>query len=481
MTYEQTNLSRSAWFPLFADLQGRNVLVIGGDEVAARKVERLLSAGANIDLVAATLHPRLSAWHAEGRVNWLAKQLAEHHFPGHVFIMVASAEQDDRDFACNWAQQHHVLINVVDQQHVSSAIVPAVVDRSPLMVAIGSGGNAPELARLLRSQIERLLPAHTGALAELAGALKLRIRARFPELPQRRQFLQWLFTGGPAQALAAGQQESAQAQVLRALNYGNQGGGHVSLVGAGPGAPELLTLRALHLIENADTIVFDGLVDERILGYARRDATFVDVSKRPGQVRVSQEEIHSILSAHAAKGEQVVRLKGGDPMIFGRGGEEIAWLRSQGIPYDIVPGITAASACASYAGFPLTQRGLAQSVRFVTGHCERSIDRLDWQALAQDKQTLAFYMSVGQLARIEERLIAHGRAASTPIALVENGSRPEQRVLVGTLSNLTALAAAQQVQPPAILYVGEVAALAAEGCWFNGPALTLPEQEAQRA
>src|SRR5699024_9890828 len=171
MTYEQTNLSRSAWFPPFADLQGRNVLVIGGDQVAARKVQRLLSAGANIDLVAAALHPRLGACHADGRVNWLAKQLADHDFPGRVFVMVASAEQDDRDLACNWAQQHHVLLNVVDQQHVSSAIVPAVVDRSPLMVAIGSGGNAPELARLLRSQIERLLPAHTGALAELAGAL----------------------------------------------------------------------------------------------------------------------------------------------------------------------------------------------------------------------------------------------------------------------------------------------------------------------
>lgn len=481
MTDVQANLSRSAWFPLFADLQGRNVLVIGGDDVAARKVERLLGAGANISLIAPSLHPRLAAWHEEKRLQWLAESVAERHFPGHVFIMVASADQDERDLACSWAEQHHVLINVVDQQHASSAIVPAVVDRSPLMVAIGSGGNAPELARLLRSQIERLLPTQTGPLAELAGSLKLRIRARFPDFPQRRRFLQWVFTGSPAKAIESGDAQSAEEQILHALHYDDVSGGHVSLVGAGPGDPELLTLRALRLIENADTIVFDGLVDQRILDYARRDATFVDVSKRPQQVRVSQEEIHTILSNHAAKGERVVRLKGGDPMIFGRGGEEIAWLRSQGIPYDIVPGITSASACASYAGFPLTQRGLAQSVRLVTGHCERSIDRLDWQALAQDKQTLAFYMSVGQLARIEERLLHHGRAPSTPIALVENGSRPEQRVVVGTLQELTAVAQQHHVQAPAILYVGEVAALATEGSWFTGAVLSLTKEEAQRA
>src|SRR5699024_2213592 len=370
---------------------------------------------------------------------------------GHVLIVVAVAEEHLRDTACSWATQNNVLINVVDQQHASSVIVPAVVDRSPLMVAISSGGNAPELARLLRSRIERSLPAHLGPLAELAGSLKAHIRERFPSFPQRRKFLNWVFTDSPARTVQTGRLDDAKQLILDALKKKQPATGHVRLVGAGPGEPELLTLLALRKIENADSIVYDGLVDERILEFARRDVHLIDVSKRPGQERVSQEEIHTILSQRAALGERVVRLKGGDPMIFGRGGEEIAWLRSQGIPYDIVPGITAASACASYAGFPLTQRGFAQSVRLITAHCERSIDRLDWRALAQEKQTLAFYMSVGQLARIEERLLHFGRPADTAIALVENGSRPQQRVITGTLGQLQAVATQHAVQAPAIL------------------------------
>lgn len=473
MTHSKSSFSNpanSAWFPLFTNLHNAPVLLIGGDEVAVRKARRLIDAGARLKVIATELAPELAKWEKEGRLTWVATQVSDDTLAGNLLIVVATAEPETRDQARRWAHAHNILINVVDQQHASSAIVPAVVDRSPLMVAISSGGNAPELARTVRSQIERLVPEHFGPLAELLGSFKLPIRNRFKGFPERRNFLRWALDGKVAKAVQEGHLDNAKSFIKDALQGKNSHQtGHVSLVGAGPGEPELLTLRALHRIQTADTIVYDGLVDKRILDYARRDALLIDVSKRPGEVRISQEGIHTLLAEHALQGEQVVRLKCGDPMIFGRGGEEVAWLRSQGIGYDVVPGITAASACASYAGFPLTQRGFAQSVRFVTGHCERSIDRLDWQALAQDRQTLAFYMSVGQLAHIETSLLEHGRSPNTPVAIVENGTRVNQRVLVGKLSDLTTLAEQHQAQAPAILYVGEVAALAEQGSWFESP------------
>ncbi|MCA1778223.1 MAG: uroporphyrinogen-III C-methyltransferase, partial [Xanthomonadaceae bacterium] len=243
--------------------------------------------------------------------------------------------------------------------------------------------------------------------------------------------------------------------------------GSVALVGAGPGDPELLTLKALRLIQAADVIIHDGLVDQRILEYARRDAEFIDVAKRRGRCSTPQTTIHELLVSHARAGNRVVRLKGGDPMIFGRGGEELEILRRHDIDYQVVPGITAASACASYAGIPLTHRDYAQSVRMITAHCKASIDRLDWQALAKDRQTLAFFMAVGKLETVCTRLIDHGRCPSTPVAIVENGTRPGQRVLLGQLGRLHELAEAHRVVSPAMVYVGEVTALAASLGWYG--------------
>lgn len=464
--------SASALFPLFVDLHGRRVLVIGGNDVARRKIGRLLKAGAGVDVVAGTLDEHLRELYRQGRLRWLGSRLEDAHLPGHVLIVVADADPASRDRARAWADAHDVLINVVDQLESSSAIVPAVVDRSPLIIAIGSGGTAPELARMIRSRIEALLPAGLGGLAALVGRLKHRIRRRWPEPAIRRQFLDWVLTGPPAEDIEAGREDDAARVVEHALERGRWSfRGRVSLIGAGPGEPELITLRALHRLQSADVIVHDGLVDARILDYARRDAEFVDVSKRAGRCRVSQDDIHAILAAQARKGRRVVRLKGGDPMVFGRGGEELAWLKSQGIAYEVVPGVTAASACAAYAGLPLTQRGMAQSVRLVTAHCERSIDCLDWTALAADHQTLAFYMAVGQLATVERKLIGHGRSPNTPVALVENGTRPEQRVAVGRLAGLQALADTHAIRAPAMLFVGEVAGLAAHLGWYGNEVL----------
>jgi uroporphyrin-III C-methyltransferase / precorrin-2 dehydrogenase / sirohydrochlorin ferrochelatase len=381
-----------------------------------------------------------------------------------------------------WGEKQGVPVNVVDNLAESSAIVPAVVDRSPLMIAIGSGGQAPELARMIRSRIERCLPPSIGHLAAIAGSLAGHIRARFPDLARRRRFLDWVFNGTPADEVAAGREDRSRTLIIagpgarRLVRVPGMSAWSVP----GRASPKLLTLRALSRIQTADVIVHDGLVDERILDYARRDAEFVDVAKRPGENGVGQDGIHEILLEHARAGARVVRLKGGDPMVFGRGGEELAYLRAHAIAYEVVPGVTAASACAAYAGLPLTQRGMAQSVRLVTAHCARSIDRLDWAALAADHQTLAFYMSVGQLEHIETKLIEHGRSPTTPIALVENGTRPDQRVVVGELRGLAALAREHAISSPAMLFVGEVAALARELGWY-GDALLTRQQQVPRA
>jgi len=476
--------TESAFFPLFADLRGRRVLVIGGGEVARRKIERLRRAGAEVDVVADRLDDELARLAGSDEIQWLGRALEDRHLPGHVLIIVAGADDASRDRARAWADRHATLINVVDRLEASSAIVPAVVDRSPVTVAIGSAGNAPELARMLRSRIETLLPRHLGTLAALLGARQRRIRQRLPDIAVRRRFLDWVLTGPPADAVDGGRPEQAAEHIDRALaqnHAGLNGSGRVSLIGAGPGEPELITLRALHRLHSADVVVHDGLVDGRILDYARRDATLFAVSKRPGHCRVSQGDIHTLLLQQAQAGRRVVRLKGGDPMVFGRGGEELAWLRRHGIDYEVIPGVTAATACAAYAGLPLTHRGMAQSVRLITAHCERSIDRLDWRALAADHQTLAFYMAVAQLGVIEQQLIAHGRSPATPVALVENGTRANQRVAVGILGQLQALAEQHRVQAPAMLFVGEVAALAESLGWYGNGILRAQPAPAQPA
>jgi uroporphyrin-III C-methyltransferase / precorrin-2 dehydrogenase / sirohydrochlorin ferrochelatase len=365
-----------------------------------------------------------------------------------------------------------IFVNVVDDAALSSFHVPAVVDRAPLTIAISSGGEAPMLARLLRERLETLLDHSLGALATLAARLRRRIRLRHPNLAARRNFYESLFAGPVATLLRQGRPEEARRtaeQALAAVRVASTGS--VVLVGAGPGDPGLLTLRALRALNEADVILHDRLVSAEVLDLARRDAERIEVGKQAGHHHTTQDGIHALLLQHAQAGRRVVRLKGGDPFVFGRGGEELEFLRDHGIPYEVVPGITAAVACAAYAGVPLTHRDHAQSVRFVTAHCQSSRDTLDWAALAQERQTLAVYMGVAELAELRMRLIEHGRAPSTPFALIENGSRPEQRVITGTLADLAERAASHAVRSPALLILGEVAALASSLAWFGQPPL----------
>ena len=465
----ESNPEAGAWLPIFMRLEGRPVLVAGGGVEARRKIDRLLKHGARIDVLAHTLQAPLDEYYRNERIRWI--DALPSGAGGYRLAIVATREESLRSSTLDFATQHAIPVNAVDDPANCTAILPAIVDRAPITIAIGSGGTAPELARMVRSRIESLLPLTLGPLAQLAAELKDSIRSRFPALPRRRQFLGWLFRGQPAEAMQSGDFAHARRLVKQALrNDDFDTRGSVALVGAGPGDPELLTVKALRLIQEADVVIHDALVDPRVLEYARRDAEFFDVSKRGGKCSTPQLRINNLMLEHAQAGKRVVRLKGGDPLTFGRGGEELQFLRSHDIGYSIVPGITAASGCAAYAGIPLTHREHAHSVHLVTAHGRNSIDRLDWASLARQHQTLAFYMAVARLHDVQAKLIANGLPGSVPVALVENGARPEQRVLTGRLDQLHDLASTWHVVSPAMVYIGEVTQLAATlGWWGDAP------------
>ena len=455
-------------YPLFADLQGRRVLVIGAGQVAERKISMLLRAGAEIDLVATRLSPALAQMKRNQQLQHRALQFTPQQLDT-VWLVVAAT--DDRELnrrVAECAEARRIWVNVVDDAPLSSFQVPAVIDRSPLMIAVSSGGSAPMLARLVRERLERWLAPSLGVLAGLLDRCRERIRSTLPDLGRRRAFYDRLLHGRVQALVDAGRVDDAEALLLTELaNPIAARAGRVILVGAGPGAAGLLTLDALRALQQADVILHDQLVSAEVLDLARRDAERITVGKHGHGHSTAQEEIHRLMIEHARRGQVVVRLKGGDPFVFGRGGEELQALRAAGVDYAVVPGITAAVACAAYAGIPLTHRDHAQSVRLATAHCARSIDTLDWKALAAERQTLALYMAGAQLAQVRQRLIAHGRSPGTPVALVENGSRNEQRVIIGTLDQLPELARSHALQSPSLLYIGEVAALALELNWFG--------------
>ena len=459
-------------YPLFADLSRRAVLVVGGGAVAERKVAALLGAQAQVTVNAPTLTPQLLRWAAAGRIAHRCDAFQEAWLERVWLVVAATSDAELNRLIATFAELRRIFVNVVDDATLSSFHVPAVVDRAPLTIAISSGGEAPMLARLLRERLETLLDHSLGALATLAARLRRRIRLRHPDPAARRRFYESLFVGPVATLLRQGRPDEARQVAEHALAAAPAvSAGSVVLVGAGPGDPGLLTLRALRALNEADVILHDRLVSAGVLELARRDAERIEVGKQAGHHHTTQDGIHALLLQHARAGRRVVRLKGGDPFVFGRGGEELEFLRTHGIPYEVVPGITAAVACAAYAGVPLTHRDHAQSVRFVTAHCQSSRDTLDWAALAQERQTLAVYMGVAELGVLQAQLIGHGRAASTPFALVENGSCAEQRVITGSLANLAERAAFHAVRSPALLILGEVAALAPSLAWFGKPPL----------
>jgi len=469
-------------YPLFADLTHRAVLVVGGGAVAERKIAALLGAQAQVTVNAGKLTPQLHRWVAQGRIACRHDAFQESWLEQIWLVVAATSDRELNRHIATLAGLRRIFVNVVDDATLSSFHVPAVIDRAPLTIAISSGGESPMLARLLRERLETLLDHSLGALATLSARLRNRIRLRYPQMAARRRFYEEFFTGPVATLLRQGQPKAALSTAEAALAAASTNAtGSVVLVGAGPGDPGLLTLRALRALNEADVILHDRLVSPEVLELARRDAERIEVGKQAGNHHTSQDGIHTLLLEHSRAGRRVVRLKGGDPFVFGRGGEELEFLRAHDIPYEVVPGITAAVACAAYAGVPLTHRDHAQSVRFVTAHCQSSLDTLDWVALAQERQTLAVYMGVGELEGLQTRLIQHGRAASTPFALIENGSRPGQRVITGTLAHLAERAAVHAVRSPALLILGEVAALATSLAWFGEPPLGAMVHDLRRA
>jgi uroporphyrin-III C-methyltransferase/precorrin-2 dehydrogenase/sirohydrochlorin ferrochelatase len=456
-------------FPLFADLHQRRVLVVGGGAVAARKAQALLEAGAQVRVGAPELNQELAALARDGAIAHVPGRFQEGWLEDVWLVVAATDDAGVNAQVAAAAGARRILVNVVDDPALSSFQVPSIVDRSPLIVAISSSGVAPVLARRMRERIESLFDHALGPLGELAARYRGRIRERRPDLGARRRFYDWLMDGPVAALLRQSRAREAEHALDAALDQAQETPtGSVVLVGAGPGDPGLLTLKALRALNEADVILHDRLISADILSLARRDAERIDVGKRPGEDHAAtQARIHALMVDHARRGRRVVRLKGGDAFIFGRGGEELQHLRAHGIAYEVVPGVTAALACAAHAGIPLTHREHAQSLHLITAHCRDDGDTIDWAALADSRQTLAFYMGVGQLESLAQRLQAHGRAADTPFALVENGSRPEQRVLTGRLADLPTLARAHAVHAPALLIVGSVAALANELNWYG--------------
>ncbi|XES83490.1 siroheme synthase CysG [Franconibacter pulveris] len=453
------------YLPLFAALKNRPVLVVGGGEVAARKIALLTRAGAQVRVVARALHPELAALAEAKAIDWFAQAFDEAQLDT-VFLVIAAtndSELNRRVFDAANARQR--LVNVVDDQPLCSFIFPSIVDRSPLVVAISSGGNAPVLARLLREKIEALLPANLGRMAEVAGSWREKIKARLTTTDARRRFWERAFRGRFASQMAVGNEQAAQETLAQTLAEPESEQGEIILVGAGPGDAGLLTLRGLQVMQQADVVLYDHLVSDGVLDLVRRDAERICVGKRAGSHAVAQHETNQMLIDFAREGKTVVRLKGGDPFIFGRGGEELQAAKAAGVPFQVVPGVTAASGATAYAGIPLTHRDYAQSAVFVTGHYKPDSAPFDWALLAKSRQTLAIYMGTMKAAEISEQLIQHGRDADTPVAVISRGTREDQQVFTGTLQQLDALA--KQAPMPALLVIGEVVTLHPQLAWYQ--------------
>ncbi|WP_295441710.1 siroheme synthase CysG [uncultured Thiodictyon sp.] len=464
------------FLPIFQSVTGKPCLVVGGGAIAQRKLGSLLRAGAAVTLVAPRITADLVRMGAAGEFRHLARPFERADIAGMRLVIAATDDRAVNGCIAELATAQDIPVNVVDDPDACTFLLPSVIDRNPVVIAVSTGRASPALARLLRTRLESMIPAGYGRLGELCARYRDRVKTRLPEVHARRRFWDRVLAGPVAERVFAGQLGEAQAAMERELAPGAQGLnlGEVYLVGAGPGDPDLLTFRALRLMQQADVVVYDRLVAEPILNMTRRDARRIYVGKERAHHSMRQEDINCLLADLARDGHRVLRLKGGDPFIFGRGGEEIETLAAQGIPFQVVPGITAASGCAAYAGIPLTHRDYAQSVTFVTGHLKDGTIDLNWPQLAYPGQTLVFYMGLGGLPIIVEQLIEHGVAAAMPVALVQQGTTHQQRVYVGTLSSIVGLVAADLPKPPTLIIVGEVVRLREQLAWFRPGADPLP-------
>ena len=458
------------YFPAFFDLTAQKVLIVGGGEVALRKLALLERSGANVTLVAPDIRPEIAERAAAGKLRAVAREFEPSDLDGARLVIVATARRAVNRWIAALSEARGIPVNVVDDRAASRFIVPAIVDREPVLVAISTGGASPVLARRLRERLEAIIPKRLGHLALWLQALRRTARRRLRSIEARRRFFEHIVDGAAARRFVEGDAHGAEkmAQQLLARASGSAPeAGEVTLVGAGPGDPELLTLKALRALQDADVILHDRLVPPAVLDMARRDARRICVGKAAGGIGSTQAEINALLIEHAVQGMRVVRLKGGDPFMFGRGGEELEALQQARIRFSVIPGITAAAGCAAYAGIPLTHRDHAHSVTFVTGHGDGDVREPDYQALAKPGITVVFYMGLARVRHIAGKLMQHGAPETLPAALVAQGTLEDQRVVTGTLGTIAAAAARAGLESPALLVVGEVVSLHDSLAWFN--------------
>ncbi|MFW5432297.1 MAG: siroheme synthase CysG [Methylophilaceae bacterium] len=455
--------------PIFFNINNRHCVVIGGGDVALRKVSMLLKASAAVMIISPSLCRELQTLADDGKINYTQANFEVSQLDGACLVIAATDDTTINEAVSNTAKAANIPVNVVDAPALCTFTMGSIIDRSPIVIAVSSEGNAPVLARYIRTKIETMLPTSYGRIASIAGEFREKVKAKFTTIQARRIFWEDILQGPLVERVLSGQEKEARAYLQNVLDSSDTTAnkGEVYLVGGGPGDPDLLTFRALRLMQQCDVCVYDKLVSPEVMELVRRDAELIYVGKQRDQHTMPQEEINDLLAGLALEGKRVLRLKGGDPFIFGRGGEEIETLMQSGVPFQVVPGITAANGVSTYAGIPLTHRDYAQACLFMTGHLKDGSLDLDWEAMMRPNQTIVMYMGLVGLADICRQLISRGMLASMPIAIVQQGTTQRQRVIVGTLSDIAEKVILAEMKPPSLTIIGEVVQLREKLNWFN--------------
>ncbi len=456
------------FLPIFINIRNRPCVVIGGGEVASRKVSLLQRAGGDVTVISPVLCTTLKRQLDNKTIQFTEASFDASQLDNAALIIACTDDSGVNEAVHKAAVSRNIPVNVVDNPQLCTFIMPSIIDRSPIVAAVSSGGVSPVLARIVRTRLETLIPEAYGKLGQLAADYRDKVKAKFSIVNDRRVFWENVLQGPIAEMVFSGQDRKARHAINEELqNAGSMKTGEVYLVGGGPGDPDLLTFRALRLMQQADVIVHDRLVSQGVLDLCRRDAEMIYVGKERDRHTLQQEGINELLVRLAREGKRVCRLKGGDPFIFGRGGEEIDTLVDEGVPFQVVPGITAASGVASYAGIPLTHRDYSQSVVFVTAHLKDGTTNLNWPGLVQPNQTLVFYMGLVGVGAICKGLIDHGMSRDMPMSLVQRATTRDQKVLIGTLDNMPELVKKSDIKPPTLIIVGEVVSLHDKLNWFE--------------
>jgi uroporphyrin-III C-methyltransferase/precorrin-2 dehydrogenase/sirohydrochlorin ferrochelatase len=463
------------YLPIFIKLDQQPCWVVGGGVVAARKADLLIKSGANVTVISPELAQEMQRFLDQGQVGWICaefsngiadKLLQSNGRPK--LIISATDDETVNQAVADYAHERDILVNVADVTELCDFILPAIVDRDPVTIAVSTGGRSPVLARVIKARLESMIPAGFGRLADLLGRYRDRVKGSISTVDGRKRFWEKLLSGHFVDQATTGRIKEAEQTLNASLKTASQEGsdanhsevGAVYIIGAGPGDPDLMTFKALRLLQEADVVLYDRLVAPEIVEMARREAERVYVGKKDRHHAVPQDEINQMMVRYAQQGKKVARLKGGDPYIFGRGAEEAEVLVQEGVPFEVVPGITAAAGCSAYAGFPLTHREFSQSVTFVTGHQQAGASKVDYARLANAGDTMVFYMGIKNVAQIQRGLLSEGMSEKMPAAIVQRGTRPDQKVTYTTLGDLSETVAREGIKPPALLFVGEVIQIA---------------------